>query len=70
MCRWDVSQLPSPPNPMVSIVKGDEHAPNWLKKLEVAKHVSRSASVLSHATAAVAAGGAQCSDEGALITQV
>jgi hypothetical protein len=26
---------------MVSIVKGDEQAPNWLKKLEVAKHVSK-----------------------------
>lgn len=37
--RWDVSGLPPPPNPLYSIVKGDEGAPNWLRKLEVAKHV-------------------------------
>lgn len=26
---WDVSGLPPAPHPLVSIVKGDEEAPNW-----------------------------------------
>lgn len=38
---WDLSKLPGPDsplhNPLVSLVKGDEKAPNWLAKLGVVK---------------------------------
>lgn len=38
---WDVSKLPGPDSPLhhplVSLVKGDEKAPNWLSKLGVVK---------------------------------
>lgn len=36
---WDTSGLPPAPHPLQTLVRGDEHAANWLKKLEVAKTV-------------------------------
>jgi phosphoglucan,water dikinase len=37
--KWDTSGLPPAPHPLQTLVRGDEHAANWLKKLEVAKKV-------------------------------
>ncbi|KAF6253313.1 pyruvate phosphate dikinase [Scenedesmus sp. NREL 46B-D3] len=37
--KWDTSGLPPAPHPLQTLVRGDEKAANWLRKLEVAKAV-------------------------------